>query len=422
MQSSISLRARLFLTFLIAYLVFLPTGPYPFFLAGFRVEYVLFALVCGASLTLLSPIHRKLNGSYGGAMLCVLVYLMVIGLTTLLSSEPDMSDRAFFTTCGYAYLTLVAPPLIYRHMNVVRQALLWMAGATSIVLVYFYSIQGYGSVQRFTLADTAVRTEADTNYVDPNMTAIGLIMCVIIALPLLLGVRQQGGLKRTFNRLTAVAVIGSALFFESRTTVLSLVIGAIWALLRAGSGVQGMRTAMRRAVVIMAMFVIAGVANWNSVLTVMGRMENTELDTSGENGRIALYKESVQDWMTNDKTLILGNGYFISNPHNEFLRTLVCDGLIGLTAFVLLPLGVYLVCCRGPLFRTDQILSQNLLFGYIVSAMMTYGHTKTMWLAYLFLLAGYLEAQARSVRFRKGAGVVVEHFRMPGRVSAFSQG
>ena len=255
------------------------------------------------------------------------------------------------------------------------------------------------------------------------MTAIGLVMCVIVAAPILLAAGQQGGRARqTFNRLTAVAVIGGALLFVSRTAALSLIIGVVFGLMRASSGMRRGRKTLQRAVGLVSVLVVAGLLNRNAMEAVWVRLVTDVSDTTGVNGRIDLYENALRNWMSSDKSVVFGNGYFVSNPHNEFLRTLDCDGLIGIIAFFVLMMGVYIVCCRGPQYNVDQILGQNILFGYILSAMMTYSHTKTMWLAYMFLLAGYLEAQARSVGFRKGAGVVVEHFRIPGRVSAFSQG
>jgi O-antigen ligase len=398
MRRTTNLRTRVFLTFLIGYLTFLPTGPYPLYVGGLRIEYVLFALVCGASLALIGSVYRHAKGRYGRVQLYVLAYLAVIGLATALSSDPELSMGALLITLGYAYLMWVIPPLIYRHLNVVRAALLWLAAGTSALLIYLYAALGYGGLQRFTLADSAVRSESDLNYVDPNMTAIGMMMCVVIALPILLGNADSGrGVRRTVHRVLAVVIVGAALFLESRTAAVSMVVAVVFGIMRAGSGMLRSQTVMRRVFLILAMVSIGAYLNRGSVLAVLDRMSNLETDTISSTGRLSLFQDALDGWSSSSKTVIIGNGYFTSNPHNEFLRTLSDDGLVGVTAFIGLLFGIYSLCCRGQRYSADQTLAQNALFAFIITAMMTYGHTKTMWVAFIFLLAGHLEAQARPV-------------------------
>lgn len=400
MRSRTLLRTRIVLFTLITYLVFLPTGPYPLYVAGLRVEYVLFASVCAASLTLFGQAHRQLSGRYGSVQLCIFLYLATITLTTLISSQFDVSFRNYAATVGYAYLTFIIPPLVYRHANVIRQSLLYFAGATTVLFTYLYVAFGYGATQRFALADSALRDENDPNYVDPNMTAIGMVMCVLIALPIIFGEKQQGRwLRKTVNRGLAVAAIGGALFFDSRTAALSLIVGVALGLLRAGTGRRRGLVILRRTIVIVVALMVAAILNSDRVSSVIGRMEDLSQDER-TGGRLYLYAQAMQDWTTSGKTVLLGNGYYVSNPHNEFLRTLACDGLVGLLSFVILLGGVYVVACRGRIYTAEQMLNQNILFGFIVSAMMTYGHTKTMWVAIMFLMIGYLEARANDAARR----------------------
>jgi hypothetical protein len=127
---------------------------------------------------------------------------------------------------------------------------------------------------------------------------------------------------------------------------------------------------------------------------------------SQASGRVELFQGAWDTWLSSTKTAIVGNGYYSSNPHNEILRTLAGDGLLGLLSFLAFLLGIYVVCCCASSLTASQKFSQNALFAFIVSAMMTYGHTKTMWLAFMFLLAGYLEAQ-------RGTPVVGSHSASP---------
>ncbi len=382
-----------FLTMLILYLAFLPTGPYPLEVAGLRLEYVLFCGICCTSLLLIDLSLKRLYGDYARVQLSLLAYLVTIALSTALSFDPESSNRAFGTALGYAYLMCIVPPLIYTHLDLIRKALLVLAAITACLLLYLNMVLGFGVAQRFALADTAERTSADaTNYVDPNMTAIGMLMCAVISLPLVWRIEQS---RRFFPKLVCrcllMIILGATLLFISRTAILSLAVAIVLALMAiAGRGLR--MTRLFRAVV-PAITVFAGAAMWRreELSHVLMRSSDLVESEQGHSGRVELYQGALADWISSVKSVIVGNGYYSSNPHNEFLRTLAGDGILGFMAFAVLLFFIYRICCSGKYLSTRSKFSQTALFAFIISAMMTYGHTKTMWLAFLFLVASYLE-------------------------------
>jgi O-antigen ligase len=421
MRNRTNLRTRLFLTLLIAYLAFLPAGPYPIYVGLFRVEYVLFALVCAASIPLLGSVYTQLRGPYGRVQLCLLGYLLIIGVSTALSSQPEVSTPAFLTTVSYAYLMCVVPPIVYRHMTLMRHALLWLSAGVAVLVLYLHLVYGYGGEQRFVLADSAVRYDTDTNYVDPNMTAIGMMMCVIIAVPLVLDKGRPGRwVFRAISGMTAVAVIGASLFFQSRTAVISILVAIFFGLVRAGMRIRRLPTVLGRAFLILSVLLVAAYLNRAEVQYVFSRLTSLDFDVSDSNGRVSLSEEALQDWLTSGKTVIIGSGYNSMNPHDEYLRSLT-SGLIGSTSFLLLILTIYNVCCRSRRYTADQTLSQNLLFAFIFSAMLTYGHTKTIWVAFMFLLSGYIEYENRDVSSRRSSGIASVSLITPGGGAVLSR-
>lgn len=383
-----------FLAFLIAYLAFLPTGPYPLMAGGLRVEYLLFCAVCVTSLPLLRSSFRQMTGNYAWVQLCSLWYVVTIGLTTFLSSDPESSNRAFGTTVGYAYLMFIVPPLIHQHMQLLRKSLLWMAAATACLLLYLNVVLGYGTTQRFALSESAEYVPGETSYVDPNMTAIGMLLCLVMSLPLLWAAEQQRNwLYKFFYRMLLTMVLGASFLFISRTAALSLVIAIIFGLIRAKNQGLHLSTIWRRSIPVLVILVGAAIWRKDDLGRVVDRTVNFRDEEVYATSRTDLFKTAWDSWLSSTKTVIVGTGYYSTNPHNELLRTLVGDGLLGLIALLALLFSVYLTCCRKSHFTVGQRFNQNALFAFILSAMMTYGHTKTMWLTFMFLLAGYLEAK-----------------------------
>lgn len=382
-----------FLTFLIAYLAFLPTGPYPLTAGGFRVEYLLFTAVCVASLPLLRSSFSQMTGNYARVQLCSLWYVGTIGLTTVLSSDPESSNRAFATTAGYAYLMLIVPPLIHQHMQLLRKALLLMAAATACLLLYLNIALGYGTTQRFALSESAEYTPGESSYVDPNMTAIGMLLCLVMSLPLLWSAEKQNWLYKSVYRILLMAVLGASFLFISRTAAFSLVIAIVFGIIRAKG--RGLRpaTILRRSIPLLILLVGAAIWRKDDLGRVIDRTVNFRDDEVHATSRTDLFQTAWSSWLSGIKTVVIGDGYYTSNPHNELLRTLVGDGLLGLISLLALLFSVYITCCRKYPFTVGQRFNQNALFAFILSAMMTYGHTKTMWLTFMFLLAGYLEAK-----------------------------
>src|ERR1019366_2646499 len=119
----------------------------------------------------------------------------------------------------------------------------------------------------------------DPNYVDPNMTAIGLMMCVVIALPILFESKgRRGWLRKTVYGAMAVAVIGAALLFESRTSAISIVIGVVFGFIRAGTRIRRIPTLVGRALLILSLLLVAGYVNRTGLSLVISRLANLEFD------------------------------------------------------------------------------------------------------------------------------------------------
>src|SRR5205823_6215467 len=58
-------------------------------------------------------------------------------------------------------------------------------------------------------------------------------------------------------------------------------------------------------------------------------------------------------------------------------------------------LAFYVGCCSGRKYGRHYTFCQTALLAYITCAMMFYGHTKTLWVALMFLIATLLDAQTK---------------------------
>ena len=107
--------------------------------------------------------------------------------------------------------------------------------------------------------------------------------------------------------------------------------------------------------------------------------------------RISIMSESIEIFQSTDKNIFFGKGFFTTNPHNEILRNLSSSGLIGLITFLVFLSVLYFFIVRKVKSNYWLSFSATSIYFYIFIATQTYGHTKSMWSAFMFLLFFYLE-------------------------------
>ena len=397
--ANIGLRGSLkliLLIFFMGYIGFIPTGPYPVILWGVKLDH-LFAFGTALVSFFLFPLRWP-----RGLILVhisVPLFLCISFITTITSVDPDTSLRGCMVCLGYATITLFAPLLIHDRVILLRRYLFIAATLTSLFALYLYFfVHGIG---RLKLSPT----------VDPNMTSMGLLMCIVIFLPEYFRKKKRfliGGLTTLFFIFPVAIILCAVIIFLSRTALLSFVVALVWGwFCVALKNKRLLYRQMLRKIGVVAIVSILGIVSLNMVKPDIiskythrvTRIFQGNLATS-ESDRIIWVRNTLDLWFENPKTFMLGDGFFTINPHNEFLRMLGGSGFLGFASFLLMFLAFYITCCRCRTTSASYLFGQNALFAYLVIMVQMYGHTKSLWVGFTFLLINYMAQNRPEPRFQ----------------------
>ena len=396
---NMSLRGSLefvLLIFFMGYVGFIPTGPYPVILWGVKLDH-LFAFGTALVSFFLFPLRWP-----KGLILVhisVLLFLCIIFITTITSVDPDTSLRGCMVCLGYATIALFAPLLIHERVILLRRYLFIAATFTGLFVLYLYFF--VHDIGRLRLSPT----------VDPNMTSVGLLMCIIIFLPEYFKKRKTfliGELATFFFIFPVAIVLAAVIILLSRTALLSFAIALIWAFFCAT--LKNKRLFYRQILRKISIIIIASILGIVSLNIVkpdivskhthrVTRIFRGNLAPT-ESRRIMRAENTLDRWTENPKTFVLGDGFFTINPHNEFLRMLGGSGLLGFVSFLLMLVAFYLTCCRSRTASSIYLFGQNALFAYLVIMIQFYGHTKSLWVGFTFLLINYMAQNRPQPRFQ----------------------
>ena len=91
------------------------------------------------------------------------------------------------------------------------------------------------------------------------------------------------------------------------------------------------------------------------------------------------------------KNTIIGQGYFTTNPHNEFLRHSSSSGLLGFVSFSMVFLEFYFLVVSRIRSGYYNRFAATALYLFVFFAVQTNCYTKSMWAPFMFLLILYRE-------------------------------
>jgi len=404
---------RLTLLPVLGYLAYLPLGPYPLKVGDVYLDHC-FAF---AALILSMPfLPLVMPGSLRPILLSVAGFLVLGTISSAFAQSWEVSGRAIAVYCGYSALALTIPLAYHRSFHGLRTFLFCSATVVALVVLSLHYGSESGRQMRFSFGTVPdpesvnISGLGDGAYVDPNMTAIGLLLSLIIYFPNLLDGGKRRFWRILYEIIAASVIFSACLIFISRTALtaffsalgLAIIVNArenINALLRIAS-----RKTILTFVCGTLAFVLVVWWQWDMVSLVLSRLGiNPErgLDTDLENidsARVGLIKEAFTLWAQDARTILFGIGFFVTNPHNEYLRMLTDCGLLGLTAFVTLLTTFYIRICRISEFGIKYLFCQTTLFSYITVAMLFYGHTKTLWVSLMFLTGYWMETREKIFR------------------------
>jgi hypothetical protein len=210
--------------------------------------------------------------------------------------------------------------------------------------------------------------------IDPNTTAVGMGFCGAIALTLFL--RSKLAWKKGAYLFLFIIQMTAEGLLLSRTAILSSLLALT---------VAGIFMNTRWRIVIVLFLAIATgslffISSSQAIESLANRLSNpfaAEQDAGA--GRVQLAITSLEKWTQSPVAFVFGIGPGSLNPHNEYLRFLACGGIV--TFFIFL-IGVT-ATARAAL-RTSYAPP----FIYFMVYLLTYGHTKMIWIPMAILFSG----------------------------------
>lgn len=389
---------QLVYVFFIGYIAFIPIGPYPILFLGTKLD----IFIAGVLLLLLLPKIPQVVRKYPPLLIYALYfYMCILLLSVVLSSDPLYSMRNWIVTLGYVLLCFLAPIVISSRGHSARTIFLILGVGVSVVIFILYRYMGYGQALRFALGHSATAalekgrsTTEVVIVVDSNTTAVGLYMTILFYIPNLY--TQKRLLLRRCVEFCAFVVIGAAATITlARTAVISFTLSILLTVLLSlfRGFVDHQSKYIWKSVLVLLTFlllVIGALVTFKDVpfAETMDRILRSTQDTE----RIIIIKRDLIDVVKkNLKNLFIGQGYFTTNPHNEFLRNFSSSGFLGFVSFSMLFFAFYfLVVLRIRSGYYNRFAARALYF-YIFFAVLTNCYTKSMWAPLMFILILYRE-------------------------------
>jgi len=206
---------------LLGYLAFIPAGPFPIYVvSGLRLD-VCFGLLLFAFIIVYFGRIKKYPDIF---ILAWLFYFSIVFLSTIFSVNIETSARNAFVISGYSIIALLVPVVFVSRADTIRKWLFLTGVLVSIFIMYLYLVLGFARGHRFALSATDVSAGSAMNMglaaVDPNMTAAGLILALIVYFPNLFVERK----RIILDLLGSLSILSASLVTLSRSAMFGFVL------------------------------------------------------------------------------------------------------------------------------------------------------------------------------------------------------
>lgn len=410
----------------VVHLAIIPTGSYPVFFFGQKLDWIVMWLLFGFCLFYLPYAIKYISD---GVLIGCLLMIMGSFFAFIFSDSWTWSGIELIKTINYMAITLVVPMIIAPRINKVRWILFVFTVCTSIYI--FYNYYDYIVTPSTRLAFQRPEESAlleynyQGSYVDPNLVHIGMLFSIIFFSQTLVSLKARQA-SFWLCLIGLICIFVAALAFQSRTAITAFFMAFICA------SIMCMFTIRTRVYILkkipLTLFIIGLLAIiitslFPSQLVQMSDRFSGAIEEAlhAEFGRSAVLDASFNLWTSNAKNLIFGTGGE-ENPHNEFFRQLVVNGVIGFSGFCILMVSVFFSSCiklrlkyykrnnaEHPYLKTvfinihnspQRYFAQNLLFFYIFFSIMTYWQTKILWAGIMIILAQAFESRLYITSYR----------------------
>lgn len=397
---AISVRvSTLAMPFLLGYLAFIPTGPFPIFVAGGLKLDILFSVIL---LAFMMPYITRLNAIPKSLLIVFGLYLLSGFISVMGSEDLERSLTSWFIVGGYSLLTFLVPLVMFDRIDFIRKSLFLFAVIASILILFVYFYFGFEGQGRFALGASGLsKTEAvaaGEATVDPNMTAAGLYLSLLVYLPALL--------KKHQNLLPLVMKLGGVFLIVAAATITisrSAFVGFALAMLIPAflffmaelynHPIKWRRKTFNIILASIVGSIVLVLLVYTFFPYVAEGMINKLLRSSSDVGRLHLFAEALDVFAQDFKTILIGNGFMLYNPHNEILRALVNMGLLGFVASTAFLASLFYNVLHTVKGTTVLHFTSMSIIIFILIITLFYGYSKLLWVAFMFLLFMSFEAK-----------------------------
>ena len=396
MKISLSFNSICFIL-LLGYIAFIPVGPFPIYIfAGMRLDVTIGVLLLAFVIIYVSKITL-----YANIFIATWIfYFFVVFVSAFFSIDTELSFVSAYVMFGYSIIALLIPVIFSSRGVVIRTWLFLFAALVSVVIIYLYIFHGFAQDHRFALgaADMSkgVARVEEVATVDPNMTAAGLLLSLIVYFPHLFEIRRL----YILDFLGALCILSASLVTLSRSAMIGFVIAILfsWLIVFVGSIDFNKRSIRNEKFFILSMFlliVIPVVVFFADAmfLSILDKLTSRMTGGNDDSIRIDLLLNTWDVFTYDTKNILIGSGFMTTNPHNEYMRTLSTMGMMGVMASILFLVSMFYFSVKELTYNHRKMFSALSIIIFVMVISLFYGYTKLIWSAWMFLLLLYAESR-----------------------------
>ena len=362
----------------------------PFKILGLSVDYLATFLL---SVSIFIGASRAIRKNIVSMDIVLIIYIISLFPSVLISPYFDKSMERYLITITYAIIFILLLRVnftnyLYRLHSFIA---IFIFSCVSLVVIYIYNFSDYSGLVRFALVRDYSSFDTETyagesGGVDPNMTAMGLTFLIAFSYS---GIYF---IKNIRLKLLVVCFCFINLFlvlsiFASRTAFIAAFISFIPIFFNVLS------TKERKFMIILTGLLLLPMIVFFSGLfeNIANRFDGGVLaEFDSPDSRIYLIIDGYNIFTSSFGNLIFGDGYFMSNPHNEYLRNFIDSGVIVGILHLILLIYFFYVCRKRAVIRMGHSGYVYAIFLPFLFMLGTYGHTKTFWvgLAFTWIVSG----------------------------------
>jgi len=333
-------------------------------------------------------------------IIVLLIYFISLLPSVIFSENFEYSYLKIIIFTSYILLFLLLVSInnynkLYRNIFIYNLLSIYLV-CFLIIYLYFYS--DYSGEMRFAIAADYHDYKQDAQFsesgaVDPNTTAIGLMLIFAFCLPGILSIKRLL-FKNILFITTFCIVILSIWCLQSRTGMVGVLISV--SILYFSNNIFSKNeklilfSILTLTSIVLVIFFNNSIINENNIFDRLS-WNQIQSEESQSGGRLDHIEQSISSIFSTPENFLFGSGFFTSNPHNEYIRNFRNSGIFSGFLFLFF-LAKFFIYCKN---RSVRINGHQTYFMAMIAPVFfmlsTYGHTKNLWvgLAFAYIVSNF---------------------------------